>query len=204
MRRKVGTFCMILGAVLVAAALSLFLRNQWEEREAGIAVREVLPLVVEAAEGRQAETEGAADGETSAGGDTSDGTLPVVEIDGHGYIGYVTIPSLSIEMPVMDEWNYENLQIAACRYYGSVNTGDMVIAAHNYRDYFGTIQDISLGAEVYFTDMKGNVTAYTAAEVETLDPYEVEGMTGSGYPLTLFTCTPGGQNRVAVRCDLMG
>jgi sortase A len=41
------------------------------------------------------------------------------------------------------------------------------------------------------------------AEVETLEPTAVEEMTNSGYALTLFTCTYGGQSRVTVRCDLV-
>ena len=97
--------------------------------------------------------------------------------------------------------SYPQLRIAPCRYYGSTKTGDLVIAAHNYSRHFGNIRNLSAGDEVYFTDMDGEITAYEVAEVDTLNPTDVEEMTDSGYALTLFTCTYGGQSRVTVRCN---
>ena len=47
MRNKLGTICMLLGAVLLLAALSLLFWNQREDREAGASVERILPQVVE-------------------------------------------------------------------------------------------------------------------------------------------------------------
>ena len=71
---------------------------------------------------------------------TPDATLPdpydpemtVVEIDGYGYVGVLTIPTLELELPVMSEWDAARLKIAPCRYSGSTKTRDLVIAGHNY------------------------------------------------------------------------
>jgi len=49
----------------------------------------------------------------------------------------------------------------------------------------------------------GNVFAYKVVETETLSPFSIEEMTTGDWDLTLFTCTVGGQNRVAVRCERM-
>lgn len=49
--------------------------------------------------------------------------------------------------------------------------------------------------------MSGNVFRYEVAESETLMPAAIQEMTGSGYDLTLFTCTVGGKSRFTVRCD---
>lgn len=127
--------------------------------------------------------------------------MPSEEIDGQNYIGVLRIPSLSLELPIIGEWSYPRLNIAPCRYTGSVYLDNMVIAAHNYFTHFGYLKNLSQGDEVTFTDLDGNVFRYQVAELETLSPYAVEEMTASGWDLTLFTCTVGGQYRVAVRCE---
>ena len=48
--------------------------------------------------------------------------------------------------------------------------------------------------------MDGFVTVYEVAEVTTLQPEAIAEMESGEYPLTLFTCTYGGQSRVTVRC----
>ena len=101
----------------------------------------------------------------------------------------------------MSSWSYPQLKIAPCRYYGSVKTRDLVIAAHNYSRHFGNIKNLSAGDQVYFIDVEGVISSYEVAEVDTLNPTDVENMTSSGYALTLFTCTYGGQSRVTVRCN---
>ena len=203
MRRKIGIISMILGAALILAALSLFLWNRLEDRQASVSVEEILPQVEAAIEEAAAkETENSGTGMYELSGSDS-GDMTEAEIDGHNYIGYISIPALGLELPVMSSWSYEQLRIAPCRYYGSITTGDLVIAAHNYSRHFKNIQRLTAGDEVFFTDMDGTVTIYTVAEVETLTPESVEEMTNSDYALILFTCTYGGQNRVTVRCNIM-
>lgn len=187
---------MILGAALILAALSLFLWNQREDQKAGNAAAEVLPRLEEAIE----EEPGADDAEPDYP-DPYDTEMAEVEIDGYAYIGYLTIPSLELELPVMSEWDYTRLKIAPCRYSGSTKTDNLVICAHNYTRHFGPIKNLSVGDAVYFTDVDGVTTAYRVAEVDVLNPTDVENMTDSGYSLTLFTCTYGGQSRVTVRCE---
>ncbi len=193
MKGKFGIICMFLGTALVLAALSLFVWNRWDDRRAGEAAAEILDQLEEEIGSKSGESEGGQDPYTTQ--------MTEVEIDGYTYIGYISIPSLGIELPVMSDWSYEQLQIAPCRYYGSTKTGDLVIAAHNYTRHFGPISRLSPGDAVYFTDMDGETTAYQVVEVDTLNPTAVEEMTSSGYALTLFTCTYGGQSRVTVRCD---
>lgn len=195
MRRKAGTICIILGTALILAALSLFLWNQKEAAQAGAAVEEVLPQVVE-------EIEAVIADETVIP-DPYSPEMTQVEIDGYAYIGYISIPALELELPVMSEWDYTRLKIAPCRYHGSTKTDDLVIAAHNYTRHFGGIKNLSVGDAVYFTDMDGVVSVYEVVEIDTLSPAAVEEMNDSGFDLTLFTCTYGGQSRVTVRCDRM-
>lgn len=193
MRNKLGTICMILGTVLILAALSLFLWNRREAEQAGEAAADILPQVVE----HIAET---AAGET-APPDPFDPTMTEVEIDGYLYIGYLSIPALGLELPVMSEWDYMRLNIAPCRYSGSTKTDDLVIAAHNFAQHFGSLSGLSGGEQVIFVDMDNVVSTYTVVAVEILPPTAVEEMTNGEYDLSLYTCTYGGRSRVTVRCD---
>src|SRR5699024_1372528 len=91
-------------------------------------------------------------------------------------------------------------QIAPCRYYGSAYKGNLTIAAHDYQTHFGPIRELTADAKVYFTDVKGRCFAYTVMAVEVLKATAVADMLSEGWDLTLFTCTPSGQDRIAIRC----
>lgn len=126
----------------------------------------------------------------------------LIEIDGNTYIGYITIPELSLELPVMSEWNYDNLKISPCRYKGTAAGGDLIIAAHNYQSHFGRLKEIYNGLIIYFTDGDGKVREYEIQQVETIDGQDIDAMefgSADTWDLTLFTCTIGGVSRVTVR-----
>lgn len=189
---------MILGSVLVAAALALFLYNQWDANRAGDAAAQVQAQLIDELE--------ASDSEPS---DLPfyfdpDQEMTVVTIDGYDYIGYVSIPSLNLTLPVMSEWSYPGLKIAPGRFSGSVFQDNLVIAGHNYSKHFGPVKWLETGTEVDFIDMDNHVWQYEMIEVETLQPTQVEEMTTASdtddWDLTLFTCNTGGQTRCAVRC----
>lgn len=186
---------MVMGTVLVLAALSLYVGNQREAEQAERAVDEIMPQLHELLEIPALEIP------TSGIPNPFDPAMTEVEIDGYYYIGYLSVPSLGLELSVMSEWDYTRLKIAPCRYAGSTKTDDLVIAAHNYARHFGTLTQLSVGDTVLFTDMDNVVSRYEVAELETLEPTAIESMTAGEYDLTLFTCTYGGKSRVTVRCD---
>lgn len=188
---------MILGTVLVLAALSLYLWNDWEDAAAGASAERILPQVRRRIEAQPTTPAG----EAPTYPDPYDPAMTVVEIEGHAYIGYLSIPAASLELPVMSEWDYARLKIAPCRYAGSTKTDNLVICAHNYDRHFGQLRHLSPGDPVYFTDMDGVVWQYKVEVVDILAPTDVEDMTAGDYDLTLFTCTYGGASRVTVRCE---
>lgn len=192
MSKRLGNVLIALGALCVAAALALLLHNDAEARAAAAASDAVLPVLAEAVAERAAEPPELE--ETSA-------EEPVVELDGVHYIGYLSIPALALELPVRAEWSYPALQESPCRYAGTAAEGGLCIAAHNFRRHFGAIGALEAGDAVIFTDAAGETHAYAVAEVTTLRPTAVDEMRDSAWDLTLFTCTPGGASRIAVRCE---
>lgn len=200
---------MILGTVLLTAALALFLRNGQENMEAGNASAELMPQLVEAiVENREEAVRQKAEEEATVPQETEEQIptaaqreMTVSRVNGYDCIGFLAIPSLELELPVMADWNSEKLQIAPCRYWGNLYDQDLVIMAHNYQKHFGKLSQLRKGGIITFTDMEGETFEYQVMAVEILNAFAIEEMTAGEYDLTLFTCTYGGENRVTVRCD---
>ena len=187
MPKKSGVILISLGAVLILAALLLFLHNRSEDRRAGQEAESLLEDVRSS---------------MAANADPEPQEEPAEEIT-YDYAGVIAIPDLSLELPVIDQWNYARLKVAPCRQSGAAADGDLVIAAHNYKSHFGYLDRLQPGASVIFTDMEGTVYRYAVEEIRQLEPEDVEDVSSvfsSEYPLVLYTCTPGGKARVAVFC----
>ena len=76
----------------------------------------------------------------------------------------------------------------------------LAILGHNYPAHFKELKSLHLGDAVQFTDADGNVFSYTVSDFEQLRLDQVTDMISGDWDLTLFTCTVGGQLRLAVRC----
>lgn len=201
MKRK-GTRLIAAGLLLIAASLALTVYNLYDQQRAEQSARkaaaQLAALVPEPAQEGYGPTE---ENEIPDYLLNPEMEMPVETVDGADYVGLLRIPALQLELPVMSAWSYPNLKRAPCRYSGSAYLDDLTLCAHNYAAHFGALKTLSPGDAVTFTDMDGNVFSYQVAAVEILPPTAIEDMTDSGWPLTLFTCTVGGQSRVAVRCE---
>ena len=195
-KRRFGVILVIIGVICLAVAVFLIVYNIVN----GLRAESFSRTVVSEIEEYIAENETEQQNET-APTKTEQNKVSDRIFEGYGYIGYLTIPDLSLKLPVMSDWSYEGLNLSPCRYSGSVETNDLVIAAHNYDSHFGRISELSNGAQVLFTDLNGSTERYEVVSVDTLNPVEIEKMTSGDYDLSLFTCTPSGMARVTVRCD---
>ena len=202
MPKKAGIIFVTLGVVLILSALLLFLYNGLEDRRAGQQAESLMDEIHSAMTEETDPTTKTTEIEITEPTETLPAEMPVVMIDGYEYIGYVSIPDLELELPIMAEWDYSRLKIAPCRHFGSSRTDDLVIAAHNYKTHFGSLSKLRSGAEVIFTDMDGIENRYVLVkDPQTLAPDAVDAVQNSGYDLVLYTCTPGGATRVVAFCD---
>jgi sortase A len=195
MKSKLGNALIILGIVAVLSAVCLQLWNINEDKQAEESVLRIMPQLND-----QREQATAVEAAVEQYEDDTSDEMTVKEIDGYNYIGSLSFPTMELELPVMEDWDYSRLKIAPCRYSGSVKTDNLVIAAHNYTRHFGSLKSLNKGDKVYFTDMDDKVYTYEVQETKILAPTAIEEMTNSAYDLTLFTCTYGGKSRVTVRC----
>ena len=204
MRNKAGIFCMLLGAVLVLGALFLFIRNEDESDDAGAFSQDVMPeLQDEILQALQTAPTTLDDSENTPVELLRPEDVVMTEkyIKGYPYIGYLTIPDLELELPVMSNWDSKRLTISPCRFMGTVKGEDIVIMAHNYKSHFGRLNTLKTGSKILFTDMDGNVFTYEVVAFEVLQPNQVEDLCITDWDLTLFTCTIGGRTRFVVRCE---
>ena len=198
-KRHVGLMMMIIGISTAAAGLGLGAYNLWDNYRAGIQADNVLDVIV-----RHQEEAVMDPRETpSRLSQNPDQELPTIEVDGHRYIGTVSIPVIDVTLPVQEDWSLAQLKTSPCRYMGSPYQGNLIICAHNYATHFGRLKNLLPGDEVLFTDVEGNMFCYSVVKLETLAGTAVEEMENGVWDLTLFTCTMGGRTRVTVRCNLL-
>ena len=197
---SIGKILMLLGVVLLLCAAGLYGYNQWVNYTTGqesdaAAVTLVEEIQSSAVEIMEVPLEETAEEEPDAA------VLKVAELDGSYYMGVLTIPKLERLLPIQSDWSMEKLKKTPCRYSGSLEEGELVIAGHNYRKHFSGLTQLTYGDSIVFTDLEGNQMFYEVREIYTVAATDIEGMIDSGYDLSLFTCNYGGKARVTVRCD---
>ena len=190
---------MAAGLLLLGISLTLVVRNEREVRAGGEQAE--LALARMQSEIQQRSDEGESTQAPEALPVMPAKELPVVEMNGWGYIGQLTIDALQLELPVMDQWSYGRLRTAPCRQLGTT-AEQMVIAGHNYATHFGGLKNLKPGDLLSFTDMDGDTTRYTVETVRVVSPQDGELLRNDAWNLILYTCTYGGAKRVLVGCTL--
>ena len=194
MRKNNGVSLMIAGMLLVLSALAVLFYNQAQNRKAG----QLAQVRLEALQTAMAHNEGPALNPQQI--TASSIQQNALELDGERYIGYLTIPALELELPVMSDWDYEKLKVAPCRQFGTAKSDDLVIAAHNSKRHFARLADLKQGDDVLFYEVDGTINRYDVVKVDTLNPTEVDRVKNSENALILYTCTYSGKARTAVFC----
>ncbi len=188
MRKWIGIICVLLGAICIISSVGFVAYNRWENENAEDIAQDLLEDIQSIIEEKQPEQflpEG----------------MATVKVDGYECIGILSVPVLDLELPVLTDWSYAKLKKAPCHYYGTYYEKDFVIAAHNYKSHFGRLSELQAGDIVVFTDINNIEYYYEVVLLETLPKNATKEMITSGFDLSLYTCTPGGSNRVTVRCN---
>lgn len=206
MRNKLRKLCIVSGSVLIFAALCLCVFNISESRIAAkrsqTSLSELKAVIEKASE--PAKTSAADSNEDDLFAqyeEPASSEMSTVAIDDTGYCGYLTIAELGLELPVINDFSYGALNTAPCRYSGSTDGNDLIIAAHNYSSHFGRLERLSDGSEIVFTDCKGKAFHYNVISIEEIRGSDVEEMLGrdnTEWDMTLFTCTLSGKSRITV------
>lgn len=189
MNKKIGLFFIILGTLCLLSSVGLILYNSIEEkngeRYSSLLLDEMNQKI----------------NDNSIHDNHIESEMDTINANGYESIGFLSIPILELELPVLNDCDDYKLKIAPCLYYGSYFEKNFVIAAHNYRSHFGRLKELKEKDLILFTDVNGKIYYYEVVLIETFSKYATEEMVTSGFDLSLYTCTVGGKNRVTVRCN---
>ncbi|MDD6059704.1 MAG: sortase [Ruminococcus sp.] len=209
MKNKLWKILIILGILLILSAGTLCIYNSREDKQALKAsqnvmnqIHEIIPEIKQAETPTKPESGGANEDLFAPFEEEKEPEIPTIQIDDSIYCGFITLPSLGIELPVTIGWSYPSLKKTPGRYKGSVYGNDLIIAAHNYGSHFGRINELVQDDEIWFTDAEGYRHYYTVQYTEVINGWDTERMlagNGSDWELTIYTCDYSGQNRIAVR-----
>ena len=131
---------MLLGIALIAGAVGLMIMNQQEDMQAQVQSQQMLELIHQEIEEVRKNQENAPSEpdplENTPVELLTEADLAMTEkvIKGHAYIGYLSMPDLQMQLPVMAHYTNQKLQIAPCKYSGSLRGKDLVIMAHSFKD----------------------------------------------------------------------
>ena len=186
---KFSKYLIILGILCILLSITLYIKNKYQELDTGKKSKEMLDII---------ETKINVSDKEEIKSNTED---LVLNISGYDYIGVINIPSLNIKLPIMRETDYDRLAISPCKYYGNINTNDLVLCAHDYVNQFGKISNLKEDDIVIITDVLGNNYVYKVVLTEELNPTDITNMIDSPFDLTLYTCSYGALKRITVRCN---
>jgi len=133
--------------------------------------------------------------------------MPTISVGDYKYIGILTIPSINLELPIIDEFSYPAIKVAPARYQGSAYLNNMIICAHNYNNHFRYLIDLKPNDRIYFEDVDGNVFIYEVIDMIEITAYDGEILVSGedSWDLSLFTCNYYNLDiRVVTRCRLIG
>ena len=186
-RNKKGLFSIILGLLLLAAALLLVVYNYYDAYLAELDSEFYKQYLLEDMESYVPDEDLMWD--TYLDSQDPNRKMPTIIVGEEEFIGVLEVPLYSLAAP--------------CVYSGTYYRNDLVICAHNYRKHLSNLKWIPAGSEIRLLAVDGATYTYEVKEIETLKPTAVKEMTvpeNREWDMTLFTCTTGGQARAAVRC----
>lgn len=193
-KNKKGIILIISGIILTIISLSINIYNGYLEYNAGKKSNDVLNTLKENLSNNL-------DNQELIQYEENNIEMKTINIDGYNYIGSIIIPKLNLELPIMDQYDYERLNIAPCLYYGSIYTNDLIICAHSYKTHFGYLSNLEQGDNIIISLVDGNSYIYEVLEIEILASTDVSKMIDNDFDLTLYTCTSDGMNRITIRCN---
>lgn len=217
MKRKIGIVIIALGVLCIMGAVFFNSYNEWESDKAGERSDEILDELLKLETDSNEETDGKEEtgsleetsGETSLQKDDSTweaylSAPNTVNVKGYNVRGYIEIKSIGLLLPVLEEYNDENLTVAPCVYNESGTGGRLVIAGHNYTRHFASLGSVSVGERVLFTDSDGEKYGFKVLWVGEIEDDDFTAISEGEWDLALFTCNMSGYKRVLVRCALEG
>lgn len=195
-RKYISIISKIIGIVLILSGIGLISYNLITDYISGKNSKEVLKELEVQLEGKIPPTDS----------DIIDVNkeMDIIDVNGNKYIGIISIPSVDIKLPVINEYSKQNIKIAPVLYKGSIYKNNAIIIAHNTQSHFRKIQNLNIGDKVTFIDVNGNEFNYEVIKKENISEKDTKIMEEGEWDLTLFTCTSSNiKFRTSIRLKLL-
>ena len=123
-KKKLGLLLIIMGIMLIAAALSI---NYFHEKQSNKRMEAVLSDLKTQISDSSEDSDSSSpfdifDDSRSTDSEIDDPDKDIV-LDGNSYIGLISFPTLGQEFPVTRGWSYAAMNTAACQYSGIRDKG---------------------------------------------------------------------------------
>ncbi len=144
-------------------------------------------------------------GSTGSTGGSTEQTVTTYQ--GFEVIGTIEIPETDLKYPILSKLSSKALNTAVVAVYPAdpvMNTvGNVVIQGHNYRNglFFSNNKQLSVGDEIYITDLEGNEVEYTIYNIFEADENDTSFYnrdTDGAMEITLSTCTDDNKARLII------
>ena len=111
-------------------------------------------------------------------------TMPVLALDGADFIGLLELPKYGSVLPVCDQWGRPDRY--PCRFSGSLYDRTLVIGATSQRGQYDFYREISVGDQIWFTDVTGSRCSFTVGDLRYADHADQAALTGREADLVIF------------------
>lgn len=194
--RRIGLIFILLGAAALAAAALLAGRNFLEERRAEQNASQLLARIEQWSAQPEQEVNQAVLVEAP---DDSPTVWDSYDVD-----GVLSIPRLGLELPVLSQYTEELLKVSPCVYQGLGGSEPerLVIAGHNYRSHFGSLDQLAPGDEITYRSLDKVETCFQVTQLVEIGAEDAALLEEGEWDLTLLTCNLDMSRRLLVRCDM--
>lgn len=120
-------------------------------------------------------------------------------------IPVVRIPSVNLEVPILEGTGMSQLEVGAGHFTGSCEMGEKgnyCLAGHSSSRYacvFNSLSDVNFGDEIRLSDGNGSEYTYYVTQMFVVDPEDVYVLDATkNERVTLITCTDNATRRLCV------
>ena len=129
-----------------------------------------------------------------------DNNMAVMCLDGTDYVGILEFPIYDSALPVCDDWGSPDQ--SPCRLGGSIYDGTIQIGATSQPGQYDYFRQISVGDQVFFTEMEGNRYALAVSDLRYAKHADQTALGRSDAQLTLFIKNIYAFEYLIVSCDI--
>ena len=189
--KKITSIALIAGIVLVILSSTLVAIHHFSQTNSG---KQAQKIVEEMKAVIPEEETGVPDGR-------ADVEMPVMQISGNDFIGYIEIPEYNKSLPVCSEWSKYKASDFPCRLKGSMYDGTLIIGSVENTGQFDVAKLIGGGQEINMIDMTGLKYTFAVTDIYKTKDVSVENLSSKEADLVIFIRSRYSKDYLVISCE---